>query len=125
MNGVEILNQTEIMKTVWSAEIFLITFSVCLLLGLVLGIARGLVEHDILVNITVGLICGLVVGGLIGLLLGGGGTKKMPTGTYEYQVTISDEVNLNEFLKKYEIISQEGKIYTVILIDETEVTPVA
>ena len=124
MNGVELLNQIEIMKTVWSAEIFLITFSVCLLLGLVLGIAIGLVEHDILVNITIGLICGLVVGGLIGLLLGVG-TKKIPTGTYEYQVTISDEVNLNEFFEKYEIISQEGKIYTVILIDETEVIPVA
>lgn len=31
----------------------------------------------------------------------------------EYKVTISDEVKLNEFLNQYEIITKEGKIYTV------------
>lgn len=31
----------------------------------------------------------------------------------EYQVTISDEVNLNEFNERYEIIEQNGKIYTI------------
>lgn len=31
----------------------------------------------------------------------------------QYKVTISDEVQLNEFNEKYEIIEQDGKIYTV------------
>lgn len=31
----------------------------------------------------------------------------------QYKVTISDEVQMNEFFDKYEIIDQEGKIYTV------------
>lgn len=31
----------------------------------------------------------------------------------EYKVTISDEVNFNEFKDKYEILGQEGKIYTI------------
>ena len=31
----------------------------------------------------------------------------------KYQVTISDEVSLNDFMDKYEILDQEGKIYTV------------
>jgi hypothetical protein len=31
----------------------------------------------------------------------------------QYKVTISDEVSMNDFLEKYEIIDQEGKIYTV------------
>ena len=31
----------------------------------------------------------------------------------EYKVTIDDSVSMNEFLDKYEIIDQEGKIYTV------------
>ena len=30
-----------------------------------------------------------------------------------YKVTIDDSVSMNEFLDKYEIIDQEGKIYTV------------
>ena len=31
----------------------------------------------------------------------------------QYKVTISDEVSFNEFMDKYEILDQEGKIYTV------------
>ena len=31
----------------------------------------------------------------------------------EYKVTISDEVSLTEFNEKYEILEQDGKIYTV------------
>jgi hypothetical protein len=30
-----------------------------------------------------------------------------------YKVTISDEVSMNDFLERYEILEQEGKIYTV------------
>ena len=33
---------------------------------------------------------------------------------YEYKVLIEDNVPLNEFNEKYEIIDQEGQIYTVI-----------
>ena len=31
----------------------------------------------------------------------------------EYKVTIDDSISMNEFLDKYEILDQEGKIYTV------------
>ena len=31
----------------------------------------------------------------------------------QYKVTISDEVNFTEFNDKYEIIEQDGKIYTI------------
>ena len=31
----------------------------------------------------------------------------------EYKVTIDDSVSMNEFLDRYEILDQEGKIYTV------------
>lgn len=31
----------------------------------------------------------------------------------EHKVTISDEVSMNEFYEKYEILDQDGKIYTV------------
>ncbi|MBO5967681.1 MAG: hypothetical protein J6S14_04180 [Clostridia bacterium] len=36
----------------------------------------------------------------------------------QYKVTISDDVNLIEFLEKYEILDTEGEIYTI-----REVTP--
>ena len=38
---------------------------------------------------------------------------KYSTSYTQYQVTISDNVNFNEFNNKYKIISQDGKIYTV------------
>ena len=31
----------------------------------------------------------------------------------EYEVIISDEVSMNEFNEKYEIVEQRGKIYTI------------
>lgn len=31
----------------------------------------------------------------------------------QYKVIISDEISMNDFLKRYEIVDQEGKIYTV------------
>lgn len=38
---------------------------------------------------------------------------KEPSGVVEYQVTIDDNVSMNEFNDKYEIIKVDGKIYTV------------
>ena len=31
----------------------------------------------------------------------------------EYKVTVSEDVNFNEFMNKYEVVDQEGKIYIV------------
>jgi uncharacterized membrane protein YeaQ/YmgE (transglycosylase-associated protein family) len=36
----------------------------------------------------------------------------------EYKVTISDSVDFNEFTSKYNVISHEGKIYTIIEKEE-------
>jgi hypothetical protein len=56
------------------------------------------------------------------VIIGGGvGTLGMLMSEYEtdtidhieYKVAIDDSVSINEFLDKYEIIGQEGKIYTV------------
>ena len=39
--------------------------------------------------------------------------NKNNVGYIEYKVIIDDSVSMNEFLDKYEILDQEGKIYTV------------
>lgn len=31
----------------------------------------------------------------------------------EYKVTVSDDVNFNEFMSKYEVVDKEGLIYTI------------
>ena len=40
-------------------------------------------------------------------------TKALTAYDTEYKVTISDDVSMNEFMEKYKIIDQDGKIYTI------------
>lgn len=58
---------------------------------------------------------GFGIGLVISLLAGGSAFQNDMPLVYEtqYKVIISDEVSMNDFLEHYEIVSQEGKIYTV------------
>lgn len=38
---------------------------------------------------------------------------KVPTGKYEYKVTIDDTVPMTEFYEKFKVIDQEGEIWTI------------
>ena len=59
--------------------------------------------------IFVGCMLGIFLGIFIGLIF-----EKDTGKTYtKYKVTISDEVNFNDFQERYEVISQEDKIYTI------------
>jgi hypothetical protein len=55
---------------------------------------------------------GLFMGSFFGYIMGVGAPKPI---AYEnqYKVTVSEEVSMVEFLDKYEIIEQEGKIFTI------------
>lgn len=113
MTGVEILAAQEVItEYAFNWDAFWITFSVIFGMFVLLGIFISLSSYD-----WSALICGIVAGVAIGMLIGGavGGEVLRTPVTYktQYKVTISDEVSMNEFLEKYEIIDQEGKIFTV------------
>ena len=118
MNGVEILSQAEVVS---STGFNWITFWICVGTAFLLGVIGFLIYsymygsldfEDIALSLMVGLLCS-GLGVLLGLGLGLATGKPTDYET-QYKVTISDEVSMNEFLEKYEIIDQEGKIYTVI-----------
>lgn len=115
MNGVEILNVTEhvIMERAWSWSmcfgLFIGVFFFCIFLGLM----QGLKENDIKIGIISGLITGIIMALISSPLLTIFFSEKEVGKEYHYQVTIDDSVSMNEFLDKYEILGQEGKIYTV------------
>jgi len=115
MNGVEILNVTEhaIMEHTWSWPmcfgLFIGVFGITLLIGVLTGLSEGDIETGIVAGAIVGLIAALI---LSPFLTAAFGQKEVGTETH-YKVTIDDSVSMNEFLDKYEIIDQEGKIYTV------------
>lgn len=57
----------------------------------------------------------LIVFLIFGLIFGGAGVVFHTPNEFEthYEVLLSDEIILTEFLEDYEIVGQEGKIYTI------------
>lgn len=56
---------------------------------------------------------GIAVAIVIGVSVLAGWITAKPQYETQYKVTVPDEVSMNEFFEHYEIIDQEGKIYTV------------
>ena len=114
MEGVTILNQFEVVtETVFSWSEFSTGFLIGMCVGLIMGIIFGLSEWDWFAFLFMFLFAGLVVGGFIGVLFG---YVVNPTPVdYEthYEVTINEEVNMKEFMDKYEVVETRGLIYTV------------
>jgi uncharacterized membrane protein len=113
MNGVEILAEEVIYKLQPFNIFFLGTIIIsipCLIRFLAYAhkihqLDAGLVILALILVLAIGLVCG---------------TATMATPLVdrevkyiEYKVTIDESVSMVEFLDKYEILDQEGKIYTV------------
>ena len=113
MSGVEILAVEEVAVAFgfdWSvfipiAVVFSILFS---LFGIL--IATMTYEKGAGVFAAIGVFFGIV----LGFVSETGAPTKFET---HYKVTISEEVPMIEFFERYEIIEQEGKIYTIREVD--------
>ena len=71
--------------------------------------------------IIIGIICGdedfLAVLAILGILFLFGAfyiyTYNNPVKVTTYQVILDDSISYNDFVEKYEVIKQEGRIYTI------------
>lgn len=113
MTGVEILAMEEVVtKYAFNLKLYLL-FIFCLIvlcsfIGLLASIAS---DCEIIYGLKVGLIFGVTIGVLVGLLPA---WSTLPSECEtQYKVIISDEVQMSDFTSRYEILDQEGKIYTV------------
>lgn len=112
MNGVEILSSEQVVvawQYGWTAfwTVFALTWLITAAIGFVFSLYRE--NWSYLID---GMIIGIVVAAFIAVMAGS--VNNTPTEyADQHKVIISDEVAMNEFTEKYEIISQEGKIYTV------------
>lgn len=115
MNGVEILNITEhaIMEPAWSWQMCIGLFIGIFGISLLIGVINGLCEDDIWIGMIAGAAIGLVFALILSPILTAAFSKKEVGKEYHYKVTIDNSVSMNDFLDKYEILDQEGKIYTV------------
>lgn len=107
MSGVEILSSEIIYNTMfpeWCLPVGIILF-ICFLCVACMALFDRL---DTLCAVCVG----IAVFGL-GMIIFSCTENEHDINYVEYKVTISNEVSMNKFFDKYEIIDQEGKIYTV------------
>lgn len=117
MSGMEILD-TQIVTTVtggFNIPVFLVTLFLFCVIGLALGACCGDDEFGPITGILLGCLAGLFTGVLLGAA---GSTPIIEKTEIQYKVTLSDEVSLNNFLERYEILEQEGKIYTIVEKEE-------
>lgn len=107
MTGVEILSSETIYNTILPEYFIAIGLLLCVIFVIVMA---ACFSND---YITLGFICIALAlcSGIVGSL--GGTLSKTNVSHIEYKVTIDDSVSMNEFLDQYEILDQEGKIYTV------------
>ena len=106
MTGVEILSIGEI----GAGSAF--NWAMAILCGGLLGLVVGLMGAATEDSIGFGFLLFIVISIFTGVIVGFGNarpTHYVPT----YKVIISDEVSMIDFMEKYEILEQDGKIYTV------------
>ena len=102
LNGVEILSQEVVPIMEINEHIFLFGWIIGIILLIIINIKvdaiLSIVVFFSVIAISLGLSCGI----------------PRKTGEYtQYKVTISEEVNFVEFNEKYEVLEQDGKIYTI------------
>jgi hypothetical protein len=111
MQGVEILTSVRVAivdNPNWT--IGCTTLVIIFIISLVVALAASIITHE-WAWIGFGIIMGVVGGSILGVVM----AVIFSTNAYEtqYKVTISDEVSMTEFYEHYEVIEQDGKIFTV------------
>ena len=112
MNGVEILSQEEVVTaTAYNTTAAGIGMIATIIVMVIIGAFIAWHEGEgvwVILFLLLGLVCSCLVGMVIA------SETSYPT-AYEthYKVTFDDNVSMNEFNEKYELINQEGKIYTI------------
>ena len=112
MTGVEILSSETFYNTIlpeWCTTMGVIGAFICILCAIRLFADC----YDIAPWISLAVSVVFIVLSILGLIV-----DKDNIDHIEYKVTIDDSVSMNEFLEKYEILDQEGKIYTVKEIEQ-------
>lgn len=108
MEGVTILNTIEVMASTWGFSIVGLIIAI-LTLFILIGTIFSIIKNEVF--ITYFLSPFVVFGFVISTMCFSSANEYFDH--YEYQVIIDDSVSLVEFTEKYEILDQEGLIYTV------------
>ena len=104
LEGITVLN-TFIISSGVGIGSFILLGMACIIMGFLVGLAVW--DGEIIPAIISSVLSTAIVLGIAGYI------NKDATDTVRYEVTISEEVNLTEFIERYEIIEQRGDIYVI------------
>lgn len=112
MNGVEILASEQVVTKYGLSGTAICTMLIVFIIAIIIGISCFSIRkrnwEDLLFCMFIGACISLLIGSVVQEE-----TKVPLEYKTQYKVTISDEVLMNEFYDKYEIVEQDGKIFTV------------
>ena len=118
MEGIHILNQTEIMSTpsIWKTLVIIaIIISLLSLIFLAIGEEHewDIAQLGCITTLILSTICLSIcfVGWLFTI-------DTIHTGRYTYEVTVDDDVTFDEIMDKYDVVEQRGEIW--VLEDKEE-----
>ena len=103
LNGIEVLNTINMYKEF--PMVLVIPIVVFLVLGVCFIFEDGLKTKLLAILFLICCLISIISGLLINSQL---------SGVVQYQVTISDNVSMVEFNERYDVISVQGKIYTIV-----------
>ena len=115
LKGITVLNTYDIITPEWNDKIFsAVVFSIIAVSGIALIIYLLLDSKRIKDALTPSVI--IVLFTLLSIFVSIHGFTHLPENKYQtrYEVTVSNDVNFNEFTSKYQVVKQEGLIYTII-----------
>lgn len=119
MTGINYLTSNQV-AIEWAPNItvFWAILAVIFIILVIAGIVVAFQEDNI-IPFGLFVVTGLFIGTFFGSI--GAEVASVPV-QYEtqYQVTITDEANIQEFLDKYEVVKQDGKIFTIREKDNRE-----
>ena len=107
MEGIEILSSTSIYNTMFSEWVITISIMLTFVSLILAVICASFEEYGWLA------LCVVLMMVMFTVAIYGCADNKDSVHHMEHKVIINDSVKMNDFLEKYEIIDQEGKIYTV------------
>ena len=106
MQGIEILNKEPVMM--FNDRLVAIAF-ILIGIALIWGYIATKVENEVLAKISI-YIFGLCLLSASGVAMAYKGVK-IPSGRYQYEAVIQDDVSINEVYEHYKVIDRKGKIW--------------
>lgn len=113
MNGIEILSEQAVYQVDFLWWLFFLFTGIGFVIGLIVAIKEW-VDFGWDANMLYFMLMTTIVGawvGVLGIIFSEHETDIVDH--IEYKVIVSEDVNFNEFMNKYEVVDQDGKIYTV------------